>query len=136
LTHRRNALTRENRQQLLDWLEAERPKLAAKKATTHKAAILAHKALGFPVTRNNISWFIENHDLGWLSLQIAARPKHSWRCPLCGVLMKKPKCPGCNLSASRRLNEQAARRHGQEWLRTLKFFGIKDRPWKTGGKRP
>ena len=114
----RNMLKQQQRQQLREWLEAERPKLAKKQAKIHTAAILATKALGFKVTRNNINWMAEKHHLHWHAWQVPSK-KHAWRCPHCGGLMNKKLCGACDLNRSQRKNQETANRHGLKWLTQL-----------------
>ena len=122
----RNRLTKEQRQQLIEWVEAERQTLARKSATIHLAAILAHQALGFAVTRKHIASIVEQFSLGWATLHVRKKPAGSWRCPHCGQLMKKKTCYGCDLSASRRQNNKAAQAHGLAWLTKVLKRGKND----------
>lgn len=130
MTRARNVLSRDQAQQMREWLEAERPALAKAGAKLQTVAILATKALGFPVTRSNISWMAEKHSLHWLSWQQNRRPKNAWKCPVCGGLMKKPGCSACDLTASQRKNAATAKRYGLTWFIKIYREGKYGSLWK------
>ena len=126
MDRRRNRLSPEESADLLVWLESNRPALAAKQATPFQAARMAAKSLGFTITKNNLLWMAEKHHLHWQSWMQNLKPKDAWRCPHCGLLMKKPSCPGCDLSRSRRENQTTAKNHGLKWFTNLCKLGVID----------